>query len=155
MKHPSKRHHAGFTLTELMIVVAIVGILAAIAVPAYTNYVREANRTDAQTSLLALANEQEKQFPTANTYTAVMTQLSCTATGVTPQGAYCHGVGAEFRTGKELYVITAPTASATAFTLQAVARTGTSQDKDNSPIDCRTMTVDNTGRKTPTACWGN
>ena len=81
MKHPSKRHHAGFTLTELMIVVAIVGILAAIAVPAYTNYVREANRTDAQTSLLALANEQEKQFPTANTYTAVMTQLGCTATG--------------------------------------------------------------------------
>jgi len=146
--------HAGFTLTELMIVVAIAAILAAIAVPSYISYTREANRSDAQNSLLALASEQEKQFPNASTYTSNMTQLGCTAAGVTPEGAYCHGVGAEFRTPKELYTISVTAASAAAFTIQAVARTGTSQEKDASPVDCRTMASDNTGRGSPPHCWG-
>ena len=58
----------GFTLIELMIVVAIVGILAAIALPNYTSYVVRSARVQAQTELLALAALQEKIFLNSNSY---------------------------------------------------------------------------------------
>ncbi len=48
----SKQNHRGFTLIELMITVAIVGILAAIALPAYGYFVERARLTDAQTDLI-------------------------------------------------------------------------------------------------------
>ena len=48
-------HHRGFSLIELMIVVAIVGIIAAIAYPSYSNHVRETRRTTAQADLVELA----------------------------------------------------------------------------------------------------
>ena len=58
----------GFTLIELMIVVAIVGILAAIAYPSYTEYVRRAARADAQGALTSLAAVMERWFSDNNTY---------------------------------------------------------------------------------------
>ena len=65
----------GFTLIELMIVVAIVAILAAIAYPAYLNHVREARRTEAKSALQEAMNRQERHYTTENTYTADMTDL--------------------------------------------------------------------------------
>lgn len=58
-------HHQGFTLIELMIVVAIVGILAAIAYPSYQEYVRKTHRTEAQSELLELAARIQR-FKIAN-----------------------------------------------------------------------------------------
>src|SRR5512139_3202898 len=55
----------GFTLIELMIVVVIVGILAAIAMPAYQEYVRRGNRGAAQSEMMDIAN-REQQFLLAN-----------------------------------------------------------------------------------------
>lgn len=52
----------GFTLIELMIVVAIIGILAAIAYPSYQNYVERTNRTTAQSDLLELAQWMERRY---------------------------------------------------------------------------------------------
>ena len=61
----------GFTLIELMIVLAIIAILAAIAIPAYGRYVFRAHRVDGQELLLRVANAQERYYATNNAYGAL------------------------------------------------------------------------------------
>ena len=63
----------GFTLVELMIVVVIVGILMAVAVPSYGSYRIKSARAAAQTELLQLASLQEKIYLNANAYSPNMT----------------------------------------------------------------------------------
>lgn len=67
---------AGFTLIELMIAVAIVGILAAIAVPNYSEYVKRASRVEATAALLDAANKQEQYFVDNREYTSKFADLS-------------------------------------------------------------------------------
>ena len=70
MKRTNK---AGFTLIELMIVVAIISILASVALPSYRNSIVRASRSAAQTQLLDLASFQEKIFLNSNAYTSSVT----------------------------------------------------------------------------------
>lgn len=74
---PLKTYKAsrGFTLIELMITVAIVGILAAVALPSYTRYIQKSRRNDAKTSLLDLASRQERFFTTNQGYTVTPANL--------------------------------------------------------------------------------
>jgi type IV pilus assembly protein PilE len=125
----------GFTLIEVMITVAIVGILASIAYPAYQDYVRRAARADAKAVLMETAQFMERHFTTNNAYTGVGV-----LSGVSPKGAS----GSRIK-----YNISFSARSATAFTLQAVPNGGQSSDS------CGTLTLSNTGAQSPTTagCW--
>jgi type IV pilus assembly protein PilE len=68
-------HARGFTLIELMVTVAIIGILTAIAVPSYNSYVLKAHRGAAVTGVLDLASRQARFYTINNVYAANMTAL--------------------------------------------------------------------------------
>ena len=122
----------GFTLIELLITVAIVGILAAIAVPSYQAYVVRANRSAAVSFLMELANKQQQYLVDARTYADTLAKLGYST------------VPSEV---SNFYNVTIPSSSATAFTLQAAPITGTMQAGDS------TLTLDNLGTKSPADKW--
>ena len=71
----NKNTQKGFTLIELMIVVAILGILSAIALPSYNRYVEKSRRTDAKVELLRIAQLQESYFAQNLSYANSLIQL--------------------------------------------------------------------------------
>lgn len=135
----------GFTLVELMITVAIMGILAAIALPSYQSTIRKARRTDAVLSLQQIQMEQEKLRANCTTYAATLTGT---------RG--CGVLGFPSATSAEAYyalAITPGSATDTGFIATATAITGKSQASDTG---CTTITLSVSGltlTKTPTECW--
>lgn len=71
---------AGFTLIELMIVVVIISIIAAVAYPSYQDSVSKARRSDGQAALLDILNAQERYFTENNTYTVTLADIDRAAT---------------------------------------------------------------------------
>lgn len=92
MKQPTSSSLRGFTLVEMMIVVVIVGILASIAYPSYTDYIRKGRRAAGQAALVELMQQQERYMTQNNCYLAFTTSGgTATASAPTPAGA-CGGI---------------------------------------------------------------
>jgi len=69
--HAGHRAGQGFTLIEVMITVAIIGILAAVAYPSYTGYIAKGNRAEGRAAVMKMLQDQERYFTQMNTYVVV------------------------------------------------------------------------------------
>ena len=123
------RSGRGFTLIELMITVAIVGILATIAYPLYTDQVRKSRRVDARSLVLQAANREEQIYTARNAYVSGMDALGLSE--VTDNGAY-------------KVTATAKGSDDQGYRITATAVAAKGQDQDT----CRTLSVDESGRRT-------
>lgn len=137
----------GFTLIELMVAVAIVGILAAIAYPAYRNYVMESNRTDAQEALTRLAGMEETWYMSHNSY-AGSSDIDQLGGSTSPQGYYTISVD--------------DTSCGTAGTCFTATATPVPTGPQNDDTECAKLSIDQNGTKlaqtsggasSTTTCW--
>jgi type IV pilus assembly protein PilE len=152
----SSESSTGFTLIELVVAIVIVGILAAIAIPAYSGYVAKSHRTDAKTALLDMASMEERFFSTNNSYSQNPSDLGYT-------GALPFPVGSGYYNITVLTVVAAVAPSGTTngtpatYSIQATA-VGNQASADPS---CATFTINSAGQQGATGtdpqaatdCW--
>lgn len=130
----------GITLIELVIVIGIIGILAAVAIPIYTDYTIRARRSDAKTALEQLRAAQEMRRAERGSYTADLTALRTT------WGAPSVGAAGD-------YNITMPIATATTFTGVASPTTPRQAGDGSLFIDHLGQKWDSAGKFYPDGKW--
>lgn len=142
MRRISQARTKGFTLIELMVVVIVIGILAAIAIPTYNEQVMRSRRAEATTTILAMAQELERCFTRFSAYNNAACTLQNGGTRTSENG---------------WYVVTAEVPNATTFALTAVPQ-GQQAVRDTR---CANFTYNHIGRRgvtgtyssDPGRCW--
>jgi len=124
---------AGFTLVELMIVIAIIGIISAIAIPSYDSYMKKSRRADAKVALSKMADRQERYYLQNNTYSAAVNDVGGAATE------------------EGFYTLSINSADVNGFQLTATAIPGGQQANDT---DCLLMYLSSTGARESGAAPG-
>jgi type IV pilus assembly protein PilE len=130
----------GVTLIELVVVMIIIGILTAVAIPSYRNYVLRSQRADAKDALLALATQQEKHYLQCNDYASAFAgATNCAADQLQAANAS--------KNGWYTLTIGPPAPTATSFTVVATATAGQQQFQDT---ECRSFSVTDRGVRAAT-----
>lgn len=124
----------GFTLIELVVTVAIIGVLAALAYPSYQDYIRKGNRSAAQSFMMTIAQRQEQYLLSNRSYTAT---IGTGGLGLTPPTE---------TNGRYTITMTAPTATSYVITATPIG---------NQPVAGKfdVLTLSSDGTKTPTTEW--
>ena len=130
---------SGFTLIELMITVAILAIIAAVAIPAYTQYVDRGKRAEARTALLDIAARQERYYSNNRQYADQLSKLGMS--------------GTKSENGYYTLSVTLPPGSNNQDFDATATPSGWTDDK------CGNLGIDETGAKTQSlgdraSCWG-
>ncbi|WP_394752085.1 type IV pilin protein [Crenothrix sp.] len=164
-----KQKQQGFTLIELMIAVAIVGVLASIAVPNYQKSVMKSRRADAKGALVSLANAMEKHYTEMGSYCDAADasvpggENTCTIgtveTGINDTGApLIFAKASPVDGGTKYYDLTISAVTPNSYTLQATRINSSAQAND----DCGDLTLKHTGERnidkatdgiTKDLCW--
>jgi len=129
----------GFTLIELMVVVAIIGILSAIAYPSYKSHIIKSNRSAAEAFMLDVANKEEQYLLDARDYAAISSSADFSTTLKTSIPSNV----------SKYYTVTVAAISGKArtFRITATPISGTMQAGDS------TLTLDNDGTRGPSGVW--
>ena len=139
MHRPLTRHQ-GFSLIELLITVAIIGILAMIAVPMYSNYVARSRQADGQAKLMQVAQDLERCYTQYSKYDDDNCSVFASGTVISDQG---------------FYVISASGGDLTESTFTLTA---TPQNEQADDTDCGNLKLTHLGEESatgddPDSCW--
>ena len=154
-----RRRIGGFTLIELMIAVAIIGILVKLAYPAYTQSVLKSHRAEAKAALLDLASREERYFGTANQYVS-----SAPALGYAAGASLTAASPLPVMTGNAAYYnlsIQVPDPGATSTSAPTFLATATAVNAQTRDAKCMNFSLNQAGVQTvsgsdsasPGNCW--
>lgn len=145
------KKQSGFTLIELVVAIAIIGILAAIAVPSYSSYLVRTKRSIAQRELAQLAGLQEARFVRARAYGTTLTQIKDRDFDGNSYFIDARGAVVADTSNERIYEIEFESDSATVFRFIATA-VHTQGEKDPT---CASFTLESTGAKSATGSGTN
>lgn len=130
------RSNRGLTLIELLIVVSIIGVLVAVAVPTYNEHVRKARRADAQAALMELSQFMERYYTANGRYRTAAGTAPTLPFTTSPKGS-----------SNAFYNLSLSAVTDTSFTLRAAPTGAMTGDS------CGNLTITNTGVRAPANCW--
>lgn len=126
----------GFTLIELMIAVAVLGVIVAVAYPAYIDFLERSRRAEAHEALQNAATLQEQFYNNNKGYSGSLSDLGISAA-----------------TENDHYQLSLSTGNTIGGFAQSYTISASAQGAQASDTDCATIQLDSSGTRSPAACW--